>query len=327
MIIDMEHAINFSTGEESRTGEFGSSSDKTERRLVDGKVVYRLRRASVEDHLEFMDKAGVDMAVLTGGNSEDLEGQKRWTDTCAKVVKQYPKRFDGLAPALPLGGKPAFKEMERAIKDLGMKGFHITARPQGVFMDSRELWPFYKKVSELGVPIDLHIMWSGAGDAFDAVRADYALAYVMLREYDMSATTLRICLGGVLEEFPNLVFIVNHFGGGVSAVMERVDLYLELMGDNFYPGKPLISKPWREYFNKLYFNMAGRGVGKASVKCALTTISPKKLMFALDWPQNFDGNPQGVKKYVEEIRKLDLPKDDIEGMLGGNAAKVLGIKR
>ena len=323
MIIDMEHSINFSTEEQRRS--IGSSSDKTERRLVDGRVVYRLRHASVEDHLEFMDKAGVDMAVLTGGKGGELDEIKSWTDACAKVVKQYPKRFAALAPARPLGGKPAFDEMERAIKKLGMKGFHITCRPQGQYLDSRELWPFYEKVSELEVPIDVHILFSDSGDAFDAVRADYALAYVMLREYDISAATLRICLGGVLEKFPNLVFICNHFGGGVSAVMERIDLYMELMGDNFYPGKPLISKPWREYFNKLYFNMAGRGVGMAAVKSALTTTSPKKMMFALDWPQNYDGNPQGVRRYVEEIRKLDLPKGDIEGMLGGNAAKVLKI--
>ena len=71
--------------------------------------------------------------------------------------------------------------------------------------------------------------------------------------------------------------------------------------------------------------MAGREVGMAAVKCALTTISPQKLMFATDWPFNFDYNPQGVKQYVEEIRGLDLPKEDIEAMLWGNAARVLGI--
>ena len=97
------------------------------------------------------------------------------------------------------------------------------------------------------------------------------------------------------------------------------------MGDSFYPGKPLISKPWREYFNKLYFSIAGREIGVASLKCALTTISPKKIMFATDWPWNFEDNPQDAKKWVEEIRKLGLSKSDTEGILGGNAAKLLGI--
>jgi len=292
---------------------------------ADGKVVYRTGAAGerVSDHLEFMDKAGIDMAALTTSSAANV---KSWTDACAKVVKQYPKRFIGFAPTLPLGGKPAFDEMERAIKDLGMKGIHITARPEGRHLDSRELWPFYEKVSQLGVPIDVHIN-AGGLDLEGFLDAPYALFYTMAREYDISAATLRICLGGVLEDFPNLVFIMNHFGGGVSAVMERLDLYMNLMGDSFYRGKPLINKPWREYFNKLYFSMAGREIGMATVKCALTTINPKKLMFGTDWSPNFEDNPQGAMKYIQEIRKLPLSNEDIEGMLGGNAAKLVGIQK
>jgi predicted TIM-barrel fold metal-dependent hydrolase len=66
-------------------------------------------------------------------------------------------------------------------------------------------------------------------------------------------------------------------------------------------------------------------VGMAAVKCALTNISPKRLMFGTDWPFNYDRNPSGARQYIEEIRKLDLPEDDIEAMLGGNAARLLGI--
>jgi predicted TIM-barrel fold metal-dependent hydrolase len=44
------------------------------------------------------------------------------------VVKEHPKRFLRFAAAMSLRGKPAFDEMERAVKDLGMKGIHIQAR-------------------------------------------------------------------------------------------------------------------------------------------------------------------------------------------------------
>jgi predicted TIM-barrel fold metal-dependent hydrolase len=81
----------------------------------------------------------------------------------------------------------------------------------------------------------------------------------------------------------------------------------------------------REYFNKLYFSMAGREDGMDTWKCALTNISPEKLMFATDYPFNFDNDPQGLRECVRKMRKLDLPKKDIEGMLGGNAARLLGI--
>ena len=82
---------------------------------------------------------------------------------------------------------------------------------------------------------------------------------------------------------------------------------------------------WKEYFDKLYFNMAGREVSMASIKCALTNISPRKLLFGTDWPLNYDYHPEEVRRYVREIQKLDLPKDDIAAMLGGNAAKMFGL--
>jgi predicted TIM-barrel fold metal-dependent hydrolase len=133
-----------------------------------------------------------------------------------------------------------------------------------------------------------------------------------------------------LEDFPGLVFIMNHFGGGISAVMERLDAYMGFVGPgcpSLYREKPLISKPWREYFDRLYFNMAGREGGMAAVKCALTNISPRKLMFGTDWPFNYDHDAPKARKFVEDIKKLDLAKADIDAMLGGTAAKLFKIKK
>lgn len=322
MIIDMEHHFY---GAETWLLP-GTSDDKIDRGWTwtpDGRAARVTNpELRIGDHLEFMDRSGIDVALLTTNAARDLEEVKSLTNACAKAVKQYPKRFVGFAPVNPLGGKPALDEMERAVKDLGMRGVHISCRPDKIHMDSKEMWPFYERASELGVPIDVHVEF---GLDLDFLDAPYALRFTMAREYIICAETLRVCLGGVLEKFPDLVLIMNHFGGGVSAVMERVDVYVDLMGDKFYRDKPPISKPWKQYFDKLYFNMAGRGTGMAAVKSALTTISPGKLMFGTDWPPNFENNPRGASEYVEAIRKLDLPKGDIEGMLGGNAAKLLKL--
>jgi predicted TIM-barrel fold metal-dependent hydrolase len=219
------------------------------------------------------------------------------------------------------------KELERAVNDLGLNGVHIWTQSDGHFLDSREMWPFYDTVCRLNIPIDVHVTLEPKG--FDGLHASYALYYVMARELDMCAATLRVCLGGVLEDFPDLIMIMNHFGGGVSAVMERLDAYMSYVGPgcpSLYRESPLISKPWRHYFEKLYFNMAGREAGMATVKSALTTISPDKLMFGTDWPYNYDHEPQEVQRYIKEIRQLDLSPHDIDGMLGGNAARLLGIQ-
>ena len=322
MIIDMEH--HFYTADSWLLP--GTSEKQIDRGWTwtsDGRAAReRGPQLRIGDHLEFMDRSGINVAVLTTNAARNLEHAKSLTEACAEVVKRYPKRLVGFAPVAPLGGKPALDEMERSVRDLGMKGVHISCRPDKKHMDSEDMWPFYERASRLGVPVNVHVEF---GLDLDFLDAPYALRFTMAREYIVCAETLRVCLGGVLEAFPDLVLIMNHFGGGVSAVMERVNVYTNLMGESFYRGKPPISKPWRTYFDKLYFSMAGREAGMAAVKSALTTISPKKLMFATDWPPNFENNPRGASEYVEAIRELDLPKEDIEDMLGGNAARLLKL--
>lgn len=326
MIIDMEH--HASTEDMLYSGR--SESGKVVERYwdTDGKMKIRTYEDAgrVERRLQFMDEAGIDMAVLTSNPVTTLDQSRKWNDFCAGVVKAHPKRFAGFASVLPLGGQSALQELERSVKDLGLKGVHIWTQAGGVPLDSREMWPFYEKASELAIPVDVHVTLEPRG--FEALHAPYALYYVMARELDMCAATLRVCLGGVLEDFPNLTMIMNHFGGGVSAVLERLDAYMDYVGPgcpSLYRDKPLITRPWREYFDKLYFNMAGREVGMAAVKAALCNISPTKLMFGSDWPFNYDHEPEKVKRYIGEIKRLDLSQEDIEGMLGGNASRLLGL--
>ena len=326
MIIDFEH--HAATPDLLVKGK--SPSGKICERYwdTDGKMKIRTYEedAGVEERLRFMDAVGIDVAVLTSNPVRTLDGCRRWNDFCAGLVRANPKRLAGYACVPPLGGPAALAELDRAINGLGLKGVHIWTQTEGRPLDAREMWPFYQHVAKLGIPIDVHVTLEPAG--FEGLHAPYALYYVMARELDMCNATLRVCLGGVLEDFPDLVIIMNHFGGGVSAVMERMDAYMGYVGPgcpSLYRDQPLIKRPWREYFDKLYFNLAGREAGMAAVKAALATISPRKLLFGTDWPFNYDGQPQEARRFIDGIRRLDLPTAEIDAMLGGNGARLLGI--
>lgn len=86
-----------------------------------------------------------------------------------------------------------------------------------------------------------------------------------------------------------------------------------------------MSMPFQKYFDKLYFDMAGYAGGMNAVKCALTTISPSRLVFGTDYPQNFIENPAGIKTYIDNLKKLNLDEESKELMLGGNARRLLRI--
>ena len=325
MIIDFEHHYTPYEIWKQRGGKKGevvrifSPEGKEIRPLYD--VDYDIPR-----HLKVMDMAGIDMAVLAK-SLDTFEEAKIYNDSCAEAVKTYPKRLVGFACGLPLGGKRALDEVERAVKDLGLKGVTIRPQIEGKPLDSREMWPFYEKISKLDVPIFVHV--SLAAEGFNACDAPYDLNRTIVREFDLILATSRICLGGVLETFPDLKFIIAHFGGGISSMKERLDRYVSYWKEKFWNGKPLIREPYaerfNEHFNKLYFNMAGREVGVCTVKCALTNISPKRLLFATDYPPNFVDDPEGMKAYIQAIRNLDLDKESIDGMLGMNGAQLLRL--
>lgn len=315
MVIDFEHHFSWSDRHRPTVERFWEGDELR----YFGSVV----GGDIENHVTFMDGAGIDMAVLTGQHfNPELDTLKNWHDVTAKAVSDRPDRFVGFAGINALGGDPHFDELDRAVKDLGMKGVQINARPGSEYLDSPNLWPFWEKVTELGIPVDVHI--SGRF-GWDGLKADYGLHYVIAREYDMGAAVLRVCLGGVLEAFPDLVLIMNHFGGAVTAVKERMDLYEELCGDDFWKEEKRITRPYNEYFDKLYFNMAGRGRAIKTVKSVLAHVSPRRLVFGSDWPPNYEHEPEECKAYIDDIRGLDIPADDIEAMLSTNGKEILGL--
>ena len=278
-----------------------------------------------EEQLRVMDAVGIDVAVLSMAVSNNdpqiaLEECRIWDDRTAELTKKYPKRFVGLAPIPPLGGEKAFAELERAIGSLGLKGVVIRSQANGQSMDSEELRPFYKRVSALNVPIFIHP--SGVQMGFDILKAPYDLYRSVGRELDLIVATTRIILSGVLEDFPDLTFVISHKGGGIAALKERIEYWFDPPG----AGGTRTRKPFDEYLGRIYFNLAGHHGGMNSVKCALTSISPRRLVFGTDYPQEyFDEDPMNIKTYIDNIKKLEIDEENKELMLGGNASRLLGL--
>lgn len=282
-----------------------------------------------EEHLRVMDAAGIDVAVLSMAVTTDkteaaLEECKVWDDRVAELSRKYPKRFVGLAPIPPLGGEKAFSEMERAITSLGLKGVVVRSQNNGLSMDAKELYPFYQRVSALKVPVMVHP--SGVQLGFNILDAPYDLYRTIGRELDLIIATTRIILSGVLEDFSGLTFVISHKGGGIAALKERIEYYFgssKALGT--IPGGTRNRIPFDESLDKIYFNLAGHHGGMKSVHCALTGISPRRLVFGTDYPQEFSENPQEMKVYVENISKLDIDDDSKNRILGGNAKGLLGL--
>jgi len=325
MIIDWQHHASPKVFFDRRGGKAGAPV------MQNGKVNLRLRPEvyQIDMQLDYMDAAGIDMSVLSATleNHDDCSITREFY---AEVMRDHPDRFACLAPCLPLHGPEALAELEHAVNELGLKGVVISPQNSGEAMDSQKMWPFYELVQKLDIPVFVHI--TGVPTGYDALEANWNINVTLTREFDIASNTIRLVAGGVLSDFPDLKFVIAHLGGGIASIYERVERYASVWGDRFWEdqgGTPPLEKPYsesfRKQFDKLYFDMAGFEGGMNAVNCALTTIQPERLLFATDYPYNFSNDPDMTKDYIDNIRKLDLKPEVIDGILGGTAAELLGL--
>jgi predicted TIM-barrel fold metal-dependent hydrolase len=322
MIIDFH--IHYSPEELVRDKLGPGGSPRTV--FVDGSPAYTYhdRLFALEKHLASMDQAGVDIAVLSSGAglTDDLDRCRMVNDKLKKVEERFPGRFLGLAHVPPLGGEPCIRELERAVFQLGFKGVSIPSVIGKTELDATEVRPFFKKVSEMGLFIFVHPALSSSG-----AYLDYDLGRSVGREFQLVLTVIRLINGGVLDDFPGLNLIISHLGGGIAALMGRIEPYQDKLfwgtADHPRHGK-LPRSPFRDYFDRIYFDTGGFFGNINAVKCALVEMKPKNIVFGTDYPQEIRHEAQ-IKRYVRDIKELPLSQEEIKGILSENGRKLLKI--
>jgi aminocarboxymuconate-semialdehyde decarboxylase len=277
---------------------------------------------NLEAQIRDMDRAGIDVAVLTSilGWDATLENCRLLNDSTAEAQRGFAGRFVGLTHVPPLEGEPALHELERAVNQLGLKGVTISSQVRGLPLDADEFSPFYAAVEKLRVPIFVHPALAPKG--YDLLK-DYQLSVILTREFDLGVAVTRLIAGGVLDRYTELQFVIAHFGGGMAGYKERISR-------SSYRFK--LPTSFAEYFDRLYFDMAGFEGSPIALRCALEGIRPERMIFATDYPQNFNSEDpktgksvDGIRDYIREIRNLPLDAGLKNDMLGGAAARLLKL--
>ena len=118
--------------------------------------------------------------------------------------------------------------------------------------------------------------------------------------------------------------VIAHFGGGIAAVKDR----LSAKGYRF----GTLKRSFADYFEMLYFDLAGFEGGLPALHCALQGIRPERLIFASDYPQDFTGvntdtgkGMRELRNYIDTIRKVPLEEEAKSEILGGTALALLKL--
>jgi aminocarboxymuconate-semialdehyde decarboxylase len=279
----------------------------------------RRRMVDFEERVRLMDKAGVDIQVLTASlvvqftywadPEASLRMERLTNDRIAEIVAHHPDRFVGLGGVPLQSPELAIAELERCMGELRFKGVQISSAAGDMELGDPRLRPFWARAQALGAAIYIHPagitdrryqrhqLWNSIGQPLEEAMAMASLFYE-----------------GVLEEFPKLKICIAHGGGYLPFYSGRVD--------RNYFDKPFLRldmkrSPSGYMKRKFFYDTCVYDLDM--LEYLIRKVGPDRIVVGSDYPVGED-DPIG---FVRQARRLSA--DDREKIYSRNAAKLLGL--
>jgi len=248
-------------------------------------------------------------------------------DGMAELVNKYPERFAAGVASLPMNNMDAaLVELDRAIKDLGLKGVQVLTPVNEKPMDAPEFRPLFEKMAGYDLPVWIH---PRRGQNYPDYRTEeeskYRVFSVFGWPYETTVAMTRIVFSGILETYPNLKLITHHCGGMVPFLRERViGSYDRIFKDLKDDVRQRLSKPHVEYYRMFYNDTAING-NTSALMCAYEFCGADHLLFATDNPFDTELGERNLRQVIGAIEKMAIPASEKKKIFEGNARKLLAL--
>ena len=239
------------------------------------------------EFIAFLDEQGVDKALIKTSDMTTISGTKFPADVLHDYIKDYSDRLIGTAGCDPFRGMDALRDLERDVKEYGLRGVNMGPWELGLHANDKKFYPIYAKCVELDIPVLLHTSMNlSSSNLLDFGRPIY--------------------LDEVARDFPELRIVAVH--GGWPWISEMIavswrhpNLYIEISGTM----PKYIATPDTGWEPLIRYG---------------SSVLKNKILWASNWPMI------SPRESLAEFDKFPL-KDDVKQLwFGGNALKVLGLE-
>ena len=249
-----------------------------------------------------MDAAGIDKSVLLAidwGLARYLGDLKLSVEeinkTYADAVQKHPQRLIAFAGIDPRRDKAA-ELVGRFLGEWGMKGIKLHTAA-GFYPNDKACYPIYEKALEHRVPVLLH-----TGQVLKPLYFKYCQP---------------IYVQEVAMDFPDLPIILAHTGGSwyseaVAICNNTTNVYLDLS-----VWQPRLLRPLEFY---------------RALRTLLDSVPWQRVLFGSDYPflKLLVDQKRWVKAFTEipdsvKEQGIEFTDEEIAGIMGGNATKLLGL--
>jgi 5-carboxyvanillate decarboxylase len=293
--------------------------------LVSSNTILKKLLETGAGRIKEMDESGIDMQVLSlvspGVQMLDkataVAEMKKTDSHLAGIVRARPDRFAGLATLAPQDPQASADELERAVRELGLKGACIHSQTKGEYLDDKKFWPIFERAEKLDVPVYIHARLPSN----QMVKAYMGYPGLALAFWGYGAETglhaVRLICSGVFEKYPGLKIILGHLGEALPFWLWRMDRRWSAGAGG--SGSGYANKPSDYFRNNFYITTSGNFWFPPLQECLLAT-GADKILFAVDYP--FESNQDGV----QFMDTAPISRDDKEKICFRNAEKLLKLK-
>src|SRR5216684_149455 len=295
---------------------------------------YALLGLKVDDHrgpgigdvgprrIREMDAQGIDMEALSINPAwyraeRDVVAQvvKIQNERLAEFCATYPDRFVAFASVALQYPDLAVQQLVDGVKKLGLRGAAVGASVAGDEFSDPKFHPFWAKAEELGVLIFIHPQ--STPDLARRFKGNGWLANTIGNPLDTTLALSHLIFEGTLDRFPGLKICSAHGGGYLPSYAPRSDAICVT-----FPYRcasvPLKKKP-TEYLKQLYYDSIV--FTPQALRHLAAQVGSSRIVLGTDYP--FPWTETAVDHILATPGLSDAER---AAMLGGTAAKLLGIK-
>jgi aminocarboxymuconate-semialdehyde decarboxylase len=312
-------------------------------RMMIGDRVFREITDNVWDakrRIEECDREKISMQVLStvpvmfsywAKAADALDLSRRLNDHIAGVVRNHPGRFAGLA-TIPLQDPDlAASELERCVRELGLRGAqigtHVDANPHSgridtLNLDNASLQPVWNAAEQLGAAIFVH-PW----DMFGKERMPkYWLPWLVGMPAETSLAICSMIFGGVFDRFPKLRVAFAHGGGAFPFTIGRIEHAFHVRPDlvsmeNKTNPRKYLARADKQKITPARFYVDSLVHDAEALRLLLNLFGAERVALGSDYP--FPLGEAHPGKLIESIKELS--SQEKMRLLSGTAREFLGM--
>ncbi|AKA49205.1 hypothetical protein IX51_08930 [uncultured archaeon] len=260
-------------------------------------------------------------------NEENLRLVRVINDEISALESDTHGRIMGVG-SIPLNSleEGGLEEMDRAIRELGLKGFMVPTNACGVPVDNFGL--AWERAAKLDVPVYIHPV-DTYGKNSRSYEQEYDLMHVLGWPYETGLIWMRLMLSGILSKFPSLKIITHHLGGVIPYMIGRIQesydskasKVLNVRGESY----GVEGYNPKDYLDSFYYDTAIGG-NLSALKLGLDVVGQEKMIFSTDYPWGPDGGKVRMANYPGLIEHLGLDGEALENLFSKTAMRLLKIE-